>query len=86
MEKAPGTSLLARMLGGQVRKGSAAWGKRSPDQKMMAAVPNTETGHLLKHLTRRKPGFYLVSVHKRASLPVMDSLRKNVVLLRSHFQ
>jgi hypothetical protein len=28
----------------------------------------------------------LVSVHKRASLPVMDSLRKNVVLLRSHFQ
>jgi hypothetical protein len=53
---------------------------------MMAAVSNTETGHHLKQLTRREPGFYLVSVHKRASLPVMDSLRKNVVLLRSHFQ
>ena len=29
---------------------------------------------------------WIVSVHKRASLPVMDSLRKNGVLLRSHFQ
>jgi hypothetical protein len=36
--------------------------------------------------SRQIAGAYLVSVHKRASLPVMDSLRKNVVLLRSHFQ
>jgi len=29
---------------------------------------------------------YLASVHKRASPPVMDSLGKNAVLLRSHLQ
>ena len=29
---------------------------------------------------------YIASVHKWASLPVMDSLRKNGVLLRSHLQ